>query len=80
MSSPQMYMSLAKSFFQRHNPIESLLMGIVQGVYNLVTLNSRMKLLKYRYMLETRKLERIEQTLTQASVYDMAGHKMNRTY
>jgi hypothetical protein len=80
MASPQMYLTLAKNFFQRNNPVETIAMGIVQGVYNLVTLHSRMKLLKYRYMLETQKLERIEHTLSQFNPYEIKGNKMNRTY
>jgi hypothetical protein len=80
MSSPQAYFSMLHGFFQRHNPLEACAMAIVQAIYNLITLRSRMKLLKYRYMLETRKLERIEKTLTSASVYDVVGQKMNRTY
>lgn len=80
MASPQTYITLAKGFFQRNNPVEALAISSIQAIYNLVTLNSRMKLLKYRYMLEAQKLERIETTLTQASVYDFTGSKMNRTY
>ncbi|MCE3234661.1 MAG: hypothetical protein K0Q50_841 [Vampirovibrio sp.] len=80
MASPQMYVALAKSFFQRNNPVEAIAMNIVQGIYNLITLHSRMKLLKYRYMLEAQKLERIEKTLDQFSPYEVRGNKMNRTY
>jgi hypothetical protein len=80
MASPQMYVALAKSFFQRNNPVEAIAMGIIQGIYNLVTLQSRMKLLKYRYMLEAQKLERIENTLNQFNPYEVQGNKMNRTY
>lgn len=80
MASPQMYVALARSFFQRNNPVEAIAMNIVQGIYNLITLHSRMKLLKYRYMLEAQKLERIENTLNQFSPYEVQGNKMNRTY
>ena len=80
MASPQMYLSLARNFFQRNNPVEAVIMGVVQGVYNLVTLNSRMKLLRYRYMLETQKLERIETTLNQFNPYERQGNKMNRAF
>ncbi len=80
MASPQMYVALAKNFFQRNNPVEAVAMGIVQGIYNLITLHSRMKLLKYRYMLEAQKLERIENTLNQFNPYEVKGNKMNRTY
>ncbi len=80
MASPQLYLSLAKNFFQRNNPVEVLAMSVVQAVYNLVTLNSRMKLLKYRYMLEAQKLERIENTLNQFNPYELKGNKMHRTF
>lgn len=80
MASPQMYLSLAKSFFQRNNPVEAVAMNIVQTIYNLVTFESRRKLLKYRKMLEVQKLERIERTLNEFNPYDHVGNKMNRTY
>lgn len=81
MASPQMYLSLAKNFFQRNNPVEVVIMSVVQSVYNLVTLRSRMKLLKYRYMLEAQKLERIETTLNQFNPYELSkGNKMNRAF
>lgn len=80
MASPQMYLSLAKNFFQRNNPVEVVVMGVVQTIYNLVTLQSRMKLLKYRYMLEAQKLERIETTLNQFNPYEIKGNKMNRAF
>ncbi|WP_303673497.1 hypothetical protein [Vampirovibrio chlorellavorus] len=80
MASPQLYLTLAKNFFQRNNPVETLIMGTIQGIYNLVTLKSRMKLLKYRYMLETQKLERIEKTLNEFNPYENLGAKMHRTF
>ena len=75
-----MYLTLAKNFFQRNNPVETIAISVIQGVYNLVTLRSRMKLLKYRYMLEMQKLERIENTLNAFNPYENQGNKMNRTY
>lgn len=80
MASPQVYLTLAQSYFQRNKPVEILIMGIVQGIYNLVTLKSRMKLLKYRYMLEAQKLERIETTLNQFNPYEIKGTKISRTF
>jgi hypothetical protein len=80
MGNAQLYFSLAKGYFQRNNPVEILAMNIVQTIYNLITLNSRMKLLKYRSMLELKKLERIETTLNQFNPYEHKGNKMDRTY
>jgi len=80
MSNPQMYINLAMNYFKRNNPVEAFAMQMIQTVYNLVTLRSRMKLLSYRKMLEVQKLERIEKTLNQFSPYEVQGNKMNRIY
>ena len=80
MVTPKMYLSLATSFFKRNNPLETMVMGIMTTLYNLITYRSRMKLLKYRYMLEMQKLERIEKTLSAFNPYDYRGNKMNRNY
>lgn len=80
MASPQMILSLTKSYFQRNNPLEMAAMGLMTSIYNLITFRSRMKLLKYRYMLEVQKLERIEKTLDGFNPYDYRGSKMNRNY
>ena len=80
MTSPQMYLSLATNFLRRNNPVEAIAMGLMTGVYNLITFQSRRKILQYRYMLEMQKLERIEHTLNEFNPYDYRGNKMNRNY
>ena len=80
MNNVQTYANLAKSYFQRNNPVEMILMNIVQTAYNLITLRSRMKLLSYRFMLEKQKLHRIETTLNEFNPYEHQGNKMNRIY
>lgn len=80
MGNAQMYFSLARNYFKRNNPIEAVALGMVQQIYGLLTLNSRMKLLKYRRMLELQKLDRIERTLNEFNPYEHTGKKINRTY
>ncbi len=80
MASPQMFIQLSIDYFKRNNPVEAVVVNMVQTAYNLITLKSRMKLLKYRFMLERQKLERIETTLTQFSPYETQGSKMDRRY
>ncbi len=83
MASPQMVFSphIILNFFRRNNPLEAMVMGFVQFAYNLVTFQSRRKLLKYRKMLEFQKLERIEKTLNDFNPYaHHKGVKMDRTY
>lgn len=80
MGNAQLYINLAKGYFQRNNIVEMVMMNAVQTVYNVITLGSRMKLLKYRFMLERQKLERIETTLNQFNPYEHTGNKMDRTY
>lgn len=80
IASTQSYISMTASFLQRNNPVETIVMNLMTSIYNLITYRSRMKLLKYRYMLEMQKLERIEQTLNAANPHDYRGNKMNRNY
>ncbi len=80
MANAQLYVNLAKSYFQRNNPVEMIISNAISTVYSLITLKSRMKLLQYRRMLEIQKLERIEHTLNQFNAYEHLGSKMNRTY
>ncbi len=80
MASPQLYLTLASNFFKRNNPIETIAMSVMTGLYNLITYQSRMKLLKYRFMLEMQKLERIENTLNGFNPYEHQGNRMNRHY
>jgi hypothetical protein len=80
MVSPQAYLQLAKGFFQRNNPIETLAMNAVQTFYNIITFNSRRKILQYRRLLEVQKLQRLETTLNQFNPYEHVGSRMNRRY
>lgn len=80
MASPKMYFQLAKGYFQRNNPVESMIMGTIQSIYNLVTFGSRRKILQYRRMLEVQKLQRLETTLNQFNAYEHVGSRMNRRY
>lgn len=80
MASPKTYIEFSINFFRRNNPVEAVTMGVIQTVYNLVTYNSRMKLLKYRFMLEQQKLARIENTLSSFNPYEHTGAKMDRRY
>jgi len=79
ISSPLSF-SVAADFFRRNNPIEAMAMGLMTTIYNLITFQSRRKLLKYRFLLEMQKLERIEHTLNEFNPYDYRGNKMNRNY
>jgi hypothetical protein len=80
VNASQMYFSLVMGFFKRNNLLESFVMQVLQAIYNLVTLSSRLKILKYRFMLETQKLQRVEQTLSAFETMEIQGQKINRRY
>ena len=79
-ANPQMVLKLTKDFVKRNNPVEGILLGLLQTIYGLVTLRSRMRLLKYNYHLAQQKLNRMQDTLGDRSPYDVRGAKMNRIY
>ncbi len=80
MASPEVFMKLSMDFLKRNNPIEILAMNLAQWVYNLVTFNSRMKLLKYNFLLARQKLSRMQETLEASDPGQYQGHKINKIY
>ncbi|MEM0951205.1 MAG: hypothetical protein AAGI66_03565 [Cyanobacteria bacterium P01_H01_bin.74] len=80
MATAPAFITLTINYFQRNNIVEAFVMGTLQSFYNIVTLPSRMKILKYRFMLENQKLNRIEQTLSSFDTMDVQGQKINRRY
>ena len=80
MANPQVVWHLSKDFFRRNNPIDVLVVKISQGIHDLLTFNSKMKLLKYKFMLAQQQLQAMEQNLNQSGPYDLKGHRINKAY
>lgn len=79
MANPQVVWHLSKDFFRRNNPVETLVSNITQKVNDLLTFNSKMKLLKYKFMLAQQQLNRMEENLNEATPY-VKGHRIDRAY
>lgn len=58
--------NLVMGFFKRNKPIEMIMMQSLNAIYFLVTLQTRMKLNKYKYLLAVEKLEKMQQSLSES--------------
>ncbi|MFN8615345.1 MAG: hypothetical protein U0003_05495 [Vampirovibrionales bacterium] len=79
MASPQLVLELSKGFFARNNPLRDVMLAVTNTVHNLITFRSKMRLLKYKFMLAQQQLSTMEEHLSLASD-PYRGHKMDRPF
>jgi hypothetical protein len=79
MASPQLILELSKGFFHRNNPIDTLVTAVVGGIQNLVTYKSKMKLLKYKFMLAKQQMDIMESHIVNNAV-EPRGGKIDRAF
>lgn len=80
MASPQLIWQLSKDYFKRNNPVDVIVGSIAGGLNELVTFNSKMKLLKYKFMLARQQLDRMEASLNETNPYNVRGYKIDKNY
>ncbi|MBY0403421.1 MAG: hypothetical protein K2X66_05950 [Cyanobacteria bacterium] len=80
MASPQMIWQLSKDFFKRNNPVEVIAGAFINGFNDLLTFNSKMKLLRYKFMLARQQLQVLEDNISQDSPYNIRGYKIDKNY
>lgn len=80
MANPQMIWQFSVNFFKRNNPVDVLVGNVVYAVNELLTFSSKMKLLRYKFMLARQQLTRMEESLSQDSPYNIRGHKIDKIY
>lgn len=79
MASPQLILELSKGFFHRNNPIDVIVSNVVGGVQSLVTYKSKMKLLKYKFMLAQQQMSIMEQHIVDNAL-EPQGTKLDRPF
>ncbi len=82
-ASPAAFINNFNGFLKRNNPVEAIALGMAQTLYNLVTFRSRMKLYKFKYLMELEKLEKMQAVLGAKGFYKASSSdsaKMNRVY
>lgn len=80
MASPQLVWQLSKDFFRRNNPLDMGLSNLTRIIHNLITFNSQMKLLKFRFLLYQQQLQSMEHHLHDGSPYQVQGQRLNKSY
>ncbi len=79
MASPQIIWQLSKGFFQRHNPLEIAMRSTFETIHNLLTFQSKIKLLKYKFMLAQQQLNEMEDHVSN-NPYEVRGDKLDRAF
>ncbi|MEB3287217.1 MAG: hypothetical protein VKJ04_06910 [Vampirovibrionales bacterium] len=80
LAHPTIFFSRLGDFLKRNNPLIMILFSIVQSIYLLVTWQSRVKIMKYKLLLEVERLERMQNALYNDPIHQSQMGKMNRVY
>lgn len=80
MANPQVIWQISKDFFKRNNPLEAIIMNIVNAFNDLLTFNSKMKLLRYKFMLARQQLQSMEDSLGSDNPYNIRGNRIDKNY
>jgi hypothetical protein len=79
-ANPTQVISQYREFFERHNPLQQLIMDIKNGFEQLKTLQSRRKLSKYRCLLEVERLELLTKIMETGTTSDPQGVRLDRPF
>ena len=79
MASPQLILELSKGFFVRNNPLRDAVGAIASTLQNLLTFKSKMRLLKYKFMLAQQQLSTMEEHITLAAT-EPRGSRIDRPF
>ena len=80
LSDANVYANFALKLFQDNNPLMGFVQWFTAMAYQLATHRSNVKLNHYRKSLYSQQLEKMESYLTEGSVYQFNGRKLNRRY
>ncbi len=79
MASPQLILELSKGFFHRNNPLQGVVAGITNSVHMVLTYKSKMRLLKYKFMLAQQQMNEMEEHITTGAV-EPRGGRLDRPF
>ncbi len=79
MASPQLILELSKGFFNRNNPVQGVVANITQAVHSVLTYKSKMRLLKYKFMLAQQQMSEMEEHIVSGAV-EPSGGRLDRPF
>lgn len=79
MADPQVILEISKGFFRRNNPMDTLVQSITEALDTVLNHQSRVRLMKYKFMLAQQQLQHMENHVQQ-NPYDVRGVKIDRAF
>ncbi len=72
------FLGFARGFIKRKNPIKSFINGIVESIKDILTINKKLKLSKYRVHYHMRQLNKMESLIAENNDHIfLRGNKIN---
>ena len=74
------FLNFARSFFQRKNPIKSLIVSLLSSLKEMLTIRQKLKMAKYRVNYHKHQLYKMESLIAESNEHTfLKGKNLNET-
>lgn len=74
------FLNFARSFFQRKNPIKSLIVSLLSSLKEMLTIRQKLKMAKYRVNYHKHQLYKMENLIAESNEHTfLKGKNLNET-
>ena len=74
------FLNFARSFFKRKNPIKALLVDLLTGLKEMLTIRQKLKMAKYRVNYHKHQLYKMESLIAESNEHTfLKGKNLNET-
>ena len=74
------FLNFARSFFQRKNPIKSLIVSLLSSLKEMLTIRQKLKMAKYRVNYHKHQLYKMENLIAESNEHTfLKGRNLNET-
>ncbi len=67
------FFRISYTYFQRRNPFISAAANFLNSLYNLLSLNKRLKALKYQVQLQYYRLQKMDKLMNESNPHNLKG-------
>ena len=80
MADAAFLLKASQEFLTRNNPLESILKAVSESIDFVMNYNSKLKLIRYKFMLAKQQMNTMEHFVSQGSPYEVRGNKIDKAY
>jgi len=80
MADTALLLKASQEFSTPNNPLEVMFKAVTEAVDFVLNYNSKLKLIRYKFMLAQQQMNNMEHFVSEGSPYEVRGHKIDKAY